>query len=318
MSNKTIHTVTPLLVTLFFVITAVAVALGASATPPLPAMGMIAGYTLPTLDITPLVVAINATITILAALLFTKIAATFNLLKEKSLTPLLFYLLFSLLHTTYIGCWAPQQLIIITIGIAMALLYTAYQGVGAVEKGFLIALLFAVSSMFYARILYILPLFLLGFVQMKAFSWRIYAAILVGLITPYWILWGVGWVDASQFQFQALALSPELPQPSLQHIPAVATMLIGLFTGIAYLHNAYNDKVRMRAMNGFVNLLSGYTTILMFIDHTHYAFYWPLLNACVALQASYLFTSQQSRSHTILFYTLTLLLTAGVVWSYWG
>lgn len=315
MNNKVIHIVLPAIVTLLYVAMVVLLAPLGTSLQEQPSMGIVQGWYLPSPGNSLLSVAINASLLLLSALLFARIPALFSLYKEKTLVPMMFFLLFMSQATMSVIGWAPHHLVLPVVALSVMLLYAAYQGNGAVEKSFLVSLLISVASMLYGRILYYYPLFLLGFVQMKAASWRTFAAMLVALIIPYWIVWGLGLIEFSQLSLDVLAIVWEVPQLQWQSLlPVVVVLLIGLIWGSANLIVALGDKIRMRAMNGFINIMSVYTALLMLVDYMHYTFYFPLLCASVAMQGGYFFVSRQSRIYNIAYYLFTLLLMAGVVW----
>lgn len=184
--------------------------------------------------------------------------------------------------------------------------------------GFLIALILSTTSLIDAHIIYLLPILVIGLIQMQASSLRTYAAMLIGLIAPYWITWGLGLIELSQIDMGVLAITPQIPQLHLQLLPVIVVILIGFITGIGNLYSALNEKIHTRATNGFINLLSSYTAILLIVDNANYMQYMPLLNACVALQASYFFNTLTKRTTVISFYTLSILLIGWVSWIYWG
>lgn len=278
--------------------------------------GLIDGWGIPIIidGIIPFLV--NITTIILTALLFGKIAAQYRLVKEQTLLPIAFILLLQLLNPLLINNIAVENIVTLIIGIIFFILYSSYQQKMATEKSFIIGLLFAITAFFYARILYLFPIFLLGMFQMQAGSPRTLAATIVGLITPYWIIWGIGWVDISQFTLSNLAIPFQIQPFTWQIIPIVTVVLLGLFAGTANLINNYNENIKTRAMNGFVNLLSVYIAVVMIIDNIHYITYLPILNSIVALQLCNLFTSQHNRIYNILFFVLIVLLLGGQVWIY--
>lgn len=259
---------------------------------------------------------INAVIIILTAILINHIALRYNLVKERTLLPALFFLLFQLLNTTVINGLCIGNVTTLIVVAAIIILYNCYQLKHSTENGFLIAIILSVSSLYEGRILYMLPLFMVGLLQMQAASWRTYAAVVVGLIAPYWIVWGTGWVEWSELNFATLLPQPSFSAITVAQIPVIVTVIIGFIVGCFNLTHALNEKIHTRAMNGFVNLLSVYTTLLMLIDSSHYTHYIPLLNAGVALQATYFFTTLRNRTTSIIFYAVTALLMAGVIYQH--
>lgn len=315
MNNKTIHTISPIIATLLFVAIVGYVVVCGEPTRIHNIMGIATNLTLPIID-DNVAFLINAACIIVTTILLNYTAIGYNLVKEKTLLPTHFFLLLQLLNTSVItGCSLSNATALIVL-VSIIILYNCYQERISTEKGFLIAFLLSTSSLYEGRILYLLPLFLVGFIQMQASSWRTYAAVLIGLITPYWIVCGMGWVALDELNFTILIPQPTIPTITTEQIPLLATILMGFVVGCFNLAHALNEKIHTRAMNGFVNLLSVYTTLLMVIDSAHFAYYIPLLNAGVALQTTYFFTTLRNRTTTIIFYTITTLMIAGIVWSY--
>lgn len=317
MDRRIIHIFTPAIVAILFVAIAIGVLINGVEPTTYHYTGMIESAGVPITIDGVLPILGNIFTIILIALLWSRIAAQFGLTKEHTLLPIAFILLFQSLNPSLAGNIAVENIITLIIGVIFFILYTCYQQKLAIERSFIIGLIFALTALFYARVIYFLPIFLLGMFQMQAGSPRTLAATIVGLITPYWIIWGMGWVDASQFTLSNLAISLQMPALTWQIIPAASVLLLGLFAGTANLINNYNENIKTRAMNGFVNILSAYTALLMIIDNAHYTTYLPILNCVVTLQLCYLFTSQHNRTYNILFFTLTALLLGGIVWIYW-
>lgn len=148
----------------------------------------------------------------------------------------------------------------------------------------------------YAYAVYI-PLMLLGCWQMRIMTPRAAMAAIIGLITPWWLLLGLGIVDPADIR---------VPEPvkllsyidfseGMQLATAVVTAAV-VFTASVVLDFfrtiAYN--ARSRSYNGMI-VLTGFITILaMAIDYNNVACYIPLMNACAALQAAQFFVLHRS------------------------
>ncbi len=280
--------------------------------------GIITGWGIPMIENPTVGVLINGIVILLIASIITIFTSLFKMVKEKTLLPLLFFLLFQLLTPQTINSFNPAYITTLIAMLLVGALYTCYQNNQAVEKGFLIGIIISATSFIDAHILYLIPILIVGFVQMQASSLRTYAAMLVGLITPYWIIGGLGLIELSQIDFTVLAISPQMPSMSIYTLPVAIVMLMGFVIGIGNMYNALNEKIYTRATNGFINILSTYIAILLIIDNVHCWQYWPLLNGCVALQASYFFSTHTKRTSILTFYILTTLILAWVCWMQWG
>ena len=260
---------------------------------------------------------INTVIIALIALTIGYLSQQHDLSKEENLLPILFFLFFQLLTPPLVQQQYFYNLTTLLLLVLVVLLFTCYQqDHTVVEKGFLISFIFSLITLFSAHTIYFLPLFFLGMIQMQAANFRSIAAMIVGFVTPYWIIWGLGWIDFTRIDFSVLSISWQLPHITTETIPCIVVMMIGLFVGFSNLMNALNENIKTRAKNGFINIVSVYTALLMIIDNTHYTMYLPMLNSCVALQSCYFFTSRQARAYNIMFYTLVILLLTYTTWIY--
>ncbi len=306
-----------MIVTLFFVAIIIGVLFTDAYTDTIYSIGTIKNLIQPTGWNGVCAILCNMLVIAITATQLTFLTSRYELVKEQTLLPALFFLLFQALNSSLINNFAGQNIATMLVWIATFILYACYQQDNTTEKGFLITLLLATASLFYGRILYFLPIFFLGMLQMQAASPRTTAAMIIGLITPYWITWGMGWIEGSQLDFTTLAMMWKLPPITPQFLSVAFVMLLGLCVGGSNMLNALNENIHTRAMNGFINIMSVYTAILMIIDLAHYNEYLPLLNSCVALQATYYFTTQNNRLNTIVFYGLIVLIIAFLAWSYW-
>lgn len=317
MQNRIIHIIIPTIVALLFATVVGCMVWNSTSIAIATHPTMVVGWELPQIESTYTALLLNNLFVILAAILLTFIASHYRLVKETSLLPMMFFTLFQLLSPSLINQYETANITTIVVLFLISILYTCYQENHTTNKGFLIALLLSIISFIEPHILYLLPIFILGFVQMQAASLRTFAAMIIGLITPYWIICGWGILEWDQLNFDSLSISMQWPPIGLYLLPIAAVILLGFVSGTSNLYNALNEKIHTRATNGFINILSIYITLLMLIDNAHYNFYLPILNSCVALQLTFTFSINTKRMSRILFYMLAILLTAWVIWTYW-
>ena len=318
MNNRLTHIILPIIVTLFFVAIVGSVVFWGATPQAYSFVGVVEGWSIHIIENNIVGILVNSGIILLTATLLTKIATHFQLVKEQTLLPLLFFLLFQLLTPSFINQFEPANILSLIVFVLVAILYTCYQENRSTEKNFIIALIVSTLSFVDAHILYLLPVLIIGIIQMQAASLRTFAAMIVGLLTPYWIVWGLGWVDLAHFDFTTLAISLQIPRIDIQLIPIATVMLLGFVMGIGNLYNAFNEKIYTRATNGFVNILSTYTALLLIVDNVNYTHYLPILCGCVSLQTSYFFTTRTKRTSTIALIVLVALIMSWIGWIYWG
>lgn len=318
MNKKNIHIVIPVLASIWFVVFCIITGMQNINPTTIDLEGIACGILPAETDNNLVYYAVNATIVALTAYLLSRLNTVFPLMKEHSYIAMMFFLLLEMLSPACITQFAPSNAAALLIFICIFILYSCYQRGDAPKEAFLITLLIAAASIVYARILYFLPLFVLGLYQMKSLSLRTLIAIVIGLITPFWIAWGMGWIESDQFCLEVLLIKPDWDNIGLEVLPAGISILLGLFTGMNNLMNAHTEKIQTRAMNGFVNILSIYAALLILIDITHYESYLPILNMGVSLQAAYYFTSHHNKANSILFYTIVVILLTVNIWTFWA
>lgn len=163
---------------------------------------------------------------------------------------------------------------------------------------FLIFTILSLGAFFQYAFLFFIPITLLGCMQMRIFNLRIFLAALFGIITPPWILYGLGILNIENFtlpQFNSIYeyLSPYETLHMFMTIGLSVFICIGSWFANIVKIISYN--ARTRAFNGFFSLLSLASILLILIDFTNYIIYIPLLNCCTALQLGHLFTIYESR-----------------------
>ena len=106
--------------------------------------------------------AVNAIIIALTAYLLSRLNTIFPLMKEHSYIAMMFFLLLEMLTPAVVTLFSPGNVAALLVYICMFILYSCYQRGDTPQQSFLITLLITTTSLIYARILYFLPLFLLG------------------------------------------------------------------------------------------------------------------------------------------------------------
>ena len=251
------------------------------------------------------------------AILLLRINDRFSLIQKRTLLPFIFFLLFQVTSPA-LSFLCNGNLVAVLLLLLLFIFFGAYQQ-GKAQPAFLIAMIISASTIFAPRFFYYIPLFIIGFFQIRYASLKSLMGCLVGIITPFWI--GIG-LDIIKIDQTAL-LRPDFSLQHLLSIPydnpqlwtVILTLLLGFFSGISNLYTTFNEKRQIRAYNGFINLLSVYTAILLLLDYQNYTFYLPILNAAVAIQSSFLFTNNDKKAIVVLFYLVLTLDIALFTWN---
>jgi len=201
------------------------------------------------------------------------------------------------------------QLGALTLLWCLWLMFSTYHRRRLTKRVFMTFCLLSAGSMVQYGFVVFTGVMLSGCAQMRIFTLRTVTAALLGIITPWWIAFGMGFASFSQLHL------PELSNPFaamdttglLQvYLPVGVTLLAGIVCGMANLIKIISFNARMRAYHGLLSVTSVVAGIMAVVDFTNIEFYIPLLNACVALQAAHFFRINLQRRG----YIMILLLIA--------
>ncbi len=225
-----------------------------------------------------------------------------------------------------IQCATPEVMCRLNTGTVVALavclslipLYSSYNKPSYTRFTFLAFLLLSAGALTeYALVAYI-PLLLMGMGQMRIFTPRTAVAALLGVVTPWWILWAFGAISFSPFPAPDFTSITAVLSPahSLQLIvTTVATIATGLTLGIINLVKVFSYNSRSRSYNGFITLLLFASCLLPVIDYTNIPAYLTLLNVATAYQCAQFFViNSRSRSAYIVILSLVALYAALYLW----
>ena len=203
--------------------------------------------------------------------------------------------------------------------IALFFLFDLYGKQKMASQGvFLVMALISFFSIHHYVFLLLVPLFILGFVYMRAMNVRTVLAIIFGLITPYWIALGTGLESFSSFRApelsQVWSFAPTYAGKSWAISVAIAITALTVLLTIGNFKTMLNYSVHVRAYNNFFVALSVFVVLMMLVDYNDFLFYMPLLNMCFAIQFGhwYVITKHEVRQRATI-WLLIAMLTAFIV-----
>lgn len=168
----------------------------------------------------------------------------------------------------------------------MAALYSCYSRPENTTTLYLPFLMAGVGAMFQPAYLLLAVMFLIGAIQVAAFSPRGLLAALLGLVAGPALLWGMALVP---FHWPGM-IQFVLPHPARDLHPGISviasTVLCCAF-GVACSLMAYGYPAKLRAFNGVIYTLSVFASAMSLLNLVDCALYMPLLNACAAYHVSH-------------------------------
>ncbi len=175
---------------------------------------------------------------------------------------------------------------------------------------FLITAILTVCAMqSFVFALYI-PVFLVGFIQMRIFSFKSLLAMLVGIAVPVWVATAFGWIDPLAIRLPAIATSfadyiAGVDRPNLIQVAYVA--VLGSIFGIVSIWTIISYRQQLRAYNGFFNVLAIATLIMMVADPHDIDAFVVVINMLTAIQAAHFFTIRKVPKGYAVFLVLLLI-----------
>lgn len=168
-------------------------------------------------------------------------------------------------------------------------LFASFQDSHAQRSIFLIFALIATGTMFHYGFVALVPAFLLGFANMRVLNFKGVLAMLIGLVTPFWIVFGLGIVNPLDVRVPGWLLM-ERPQVSLGLGMAAATAVLGIVLMAMNLLTIMNYRIQPRVYNISLMILLVTVVIAACFDYHDLAVFLPLLNLMVAVQVAQAYT----------------------------
>lgn len=206
----------------------------------------------------------------------------------------------------------------VTVLLCLMIMYTTYYRVNANRRVFLVFFLLSAGSVLQYSFAAFIPVMLVGCRQMRCLNFRSVLAAIIGIVTPYWILWGFGVMSIDDF------MPPRIVWPSLSVFSTFTVpQLISIFTAVitALLAMIYNlvqmlgRNARTRAFNGILASLTFWTVLMTVIDFGHALSFMPLLCAFAAMQLTLFFVTNQNKRSYIAVLLFVVLIVAVCVWN---
>ncbi|MGN0229635.1 MAG: hypothetical protein ACI4BH_07485 [Muribaculaceae bacterium] len=200
----------------------------------------------------------------------------------------------------------------IVIVLTMFTLYASFQNKRSQRNIFSSFALVSAASMFHYAFIYLIPVLMLGYMLMQAMNLRSFLAMLLGIITPFWIVLGLGIADLADFSlpsYESAWAALRTPQLHLSIVYIAIIIIITVVLTCINLLQIINYKLQARAYNGYLVYLSVASILMMAIDYQNAFIYLPAVNLCFGVQFAHFFTLN---SHTRRYIAVIVLIVATI------
>jgi len=215
------------------------------------------------------------------------------------------FFLLQLAHPSGLVAFNAGTLLCLVASVTLMPLFASFQDSHAQRSIFLIFAMVAAGTMFHYGFLMLIPAYLLGFANMRALGLKGCLAMLFGVVTPFWIVLGLGLASPTDAMPPQWSLM-ERPEINLQVAFAAVTAVVGIVLAVMNLFTIMNYRMQTRVYNIFLMIMLVIAILAASLDYHDLAVFLPLLNLMVAIQIAQAFALRTTFHHR---YVLILLFT---------
>ena len=209
-----------------------------------------------------------------AAFLLHRINYVSGLIREKTVFPFLFFMLFTSTNPEFFPL-EPTSLVIFCLILGIYQLFRSYHDENALRKSFDWAFLIGTGSLLWIHILWFVPLFWFGMYHLRSLGIRSFLASVFGLLAVYWLAlgWCVWQNDFTVFTqpFRALAEFHPVNRVTWSFAGTGYLALLTLIVSLNILTHEHADNLRTREYLSFLIVFAIESFLLYFLsDHSEF------------------------------------------------
>ena len=237
----------------------------------------------------------------------TRFAEQLQVVPVRSMMPL-FVGVFLMSCVNFLQFFSGDMIAFVLFVLAVSELLRMYYHNELVSAAFNIFFLLFLAGLFVYQYFLLMPLFLLGIVILRSFTFRIFLASLVGVIAPMSVLTAVCYLTDSMevlgylwhvpalFHFEHIELLSRLDV-----VYGVFLLLISTFAIVSYLMKSYSYKLNVRLNFVFIHWSFWLTSLVMalFLEQFEVLLYLPLFFTSLLL--SLYFSTNSGKLSSIVF-----------------
>lgn len=243
--------------------------------------GLVPGWSAPWMSGSPAAPYAGLAVMLLTTFLLVNINNTYNLLRNITRLQATAFIILQMSAPALVVTLCQPSVSVLVVLVCLYLMFSTYSDAGAMSTVFLVFFILSACAGFDVMFIGLIPVFILGCAQMRVFSLRSVLALLMGLATPWIILFGFGIVNPESLTLPGLAVHVEDSAGRLL-LPLILSASLSAFVLVsAWLQNlikylTYN--AHSRAMLSMVTVLSLVSIIFAAIGFSNLYSCLPLLN----------------------------------------
>lgn len=256
---------------------------------------------------------VSMALTAITAYLSVILSREFNLMRGTSVLHVGIFMVMQAANPSVIDSLTNGTILALVLIICQFTLFPVFHRPDATRPVFLMFLILSLGAMSGMAYIWFLPVMLIGLIQMRALNPRSITASVLGMVTVPWILIGMGITSPETFRWpefgpcvSAGAIMADIPAA----VAIGLSILMALTFGFGSMLTTYGYNSRGRAYNGFIDILTIATIVLIIADYAHFPAYADTLNLCAAYQAGHFFTTHNRSKSYIAIAGIVALYTA--------
>ena len=242
--------------------------------------------------------AIGMVLMALTAVSFIALNKAFNFMRAPSALMSTLYVVMLMSMPMAAGQFYGGVLLSAVILGIVALMFSCYGDTSANRRVFIIFFILSLATLMQYSFLFYIPVAILGLAQMRILNLRSVLAMLMGIVSTVWILYGFGAIELTDIvwpQFES-TLSHQNTTDKIIAFSAVGlTMILGFAAMCANLIKMLSYNAKFRAFNGLLTVILLSTMLCMAIDYSNYTAYFPMLSLTAAYQVAHYFSTHRQR-----------------------
>lgn len=257
--------------------------------------------------------AVNTGLILATALCWLFMIQIFNPFRALTSLPASFFLIMMLSVPDITDQFYTGTLLAVVIPGCLALLWTSFANTTRLRHIFLLFVILSGLTMTQYCFAFYIPVFIIGCVQMKIFSLKTVIAIVIGLVTPWWIALGFGLIDTTEFHMPEMSgLFAAMDTERIVNIVlvTVTTAALLIVAWFANVMNVLNLNANLRAFNGSISIISVFTLIAIIADFNNAAIYLPTLMLLASYQLAFMFGKMSDNRRVFAVLSIMLLYVA--------
>lgn len=247
----------------------------------------------------------------------------FSLIRTRTTMPVcIYWLIASALFFLHPFEWS--NLIPLLFLLATYHLFRSYESSSSQVAIFHTFFFVSLGSIAFPQLLFIVPILWGSMLPFRAMSGKSFLASFIGLVTPYWFLFGYAvYADEMPLFLAPLQEAIHLYPIDFRHLTLseivswVYITLLLMVSGFHYWQVAYMDKTRTRIYHSYLVIAGIWATLLSILQPIHINEWMSIQLICAAFLSGHLFTLTRNRFSSIFFVVTFVMFILLIIFNIW-